>query len=81
MAKPKAPLQCPNCEDTLVAARVPTDKEYAKAFDREEPGTLPHGSDTASPDQRAKLGALYRCRNCGYNTRIKDEGGAAAEPQ
>jgi len=62
----------------MVAARVPTDKEYAKAFDRENPGTLPEGSDTASPEQRAELGALYRC-GCGYAHRVKGDTSSVAD--
>lgn len=70
MAKTKPLGPCPNCGGVLAAARVPSDKDHAKAFDRENPGTLPEGSDTASPEQRAELGDLYRCA-CGYKTRVK----------
>jgi hypothetical protein len=73
----KAPTSCPRCDGTMQAARVPSDKDYDKAFDRENPGTLPDGSDTASPEQRADLGALYRCA-CGYQTRVKGDNGSAA---
>lgn len=64
---------CPNCGGELAAARVPTDEEYAKAFDRENPATLPSTADTASPEARAKLGPLYRCRACGYTARFGPE--------
>lgn len=81
MAKTKTPDPCPRCGGVLVPARVPSDKEYAKAFDRENPGTLPEGSDTASPEQRAQLGALYRC-GCGYVARFGAESnGAGADAQ
>ncbi len=64
---------CPACGGTLRPARVPSDDEYRKAFDRENPIALPPGSDTASPDQRADLGQLFRCQSCGYQHRFKDE--------
>jgi predicted RNA-binding Zn-ribbon protein involved in translation (DUF1610 family) len=76
MGKTKTPLSCPNCGGTPVAVRVPSDKEYAKAFDKENPGMLPANSDTASPEQRAELGALYRC-GCGYVTRVATDGNGA----
>jgi rubrerythrin len=69
---------CPHCGEELKAARVPTDEEYRKAFDRENPGTLPGGSDTASPDQREQLGPLFVCRHCGYNHRDTPTDSAAA---
>lgn len=65
--------KCPRCTGSFKAARVPTDAEYAKAFDRENPGTLPEGCDTAPPDQREELGALHVCTGCGYQTRFKEE--------
>lgn len=61
---------CPQCDGSFKAARVPTPAEFARAFDRENPGTLRTGSDTASPDQRAELGTLFRCQSCGYQTRF-----------
>lgn len=70
---------CPACGGELAAARVPTDDDYARAFDKENPVALPHGADTASPDQRADLGALYRCVNCRYQTRFPGEGGEGAD--
>jgi hypothetical protein len=75
--KAKTTGPCPKCDGEMKPARVPTDKEYAKAFDKEQPGVLPEGSDTASPEQRAELGALYRCA-CGYQTRVKDAGNGAS---
>lgn len=78
MSDPK-PLKrgdsCPQCHGRFVLAPVPTDEQYRKAFDRENPGTLPPGYDTASPDQRAELGELHVCSGCGYWTRF-----AADEP-
>jgi hypothetical protein len=38
---------CPNCGGSLKPVRVPSETEYAKAFDRENPGTLPAGADSA----------------------------------
>lgn len=69
---------CPRCGGSFKAARVPTDAEHAKAFDRENPTALPEFSDTASPDQRAELGALHRCMTCGYQTRFPVD--APAQP-
>jgi hypothetical protein len=74
---------CPNCGADLRPAYVPTDKEFAKFTDRENPGHLPHGADTASAEQRADLGELFVCDRCGYKTRFpaeasSGEGGASA---
>ena len=84
MAKPKALDRgdaCPNCGGELVAARVPTDDEYRKYFDRENPAAVPPFTDTANKDQREDLGELHICHDCGYQTRFAAEknGGAAAE--
>ncbi len=68
---------CPRCGDSFKAAPVPTDAQYAKAFDRELNPGLPEGMDTASPDQRAELGALHRCMQCGYCTRFLPDASAA----
>lgn len=84
----KATDPCPRCAGALTPVRIPTDAEYAKAFDRENPGLLPEFSDTASPAQRAGLGDLHRCDTCGYQTRIKpasadagaDDGTGEGEP-
>ena len=65
---------CPNCGGELAAARVGTDEQYRKAFDRENPVPLPANTDTASATVRAELGALQRCTDCGYQARFKDEG-------
>jgi len=64
---------CPNCGGELVAARVPTDEEFRKAFDRENPVALPPYTDTANPDQREELGELHICHDCGYKTRFEAE--------
>lgn len=66
-------VACPQCGDAMRGARPLTDADYAKTFDREEPGVMAHGADTASPAQRAKIGALYRCTGCGYQTRVGGE--------
>lgn len=61
---------CPRCGAAFVGVRIPTPEEYAKAFDKENPGSLPEGCDTASPDFRAEHGDLHRCGGCGYQTRF-----------
>lgn len=71
---------CPRCGGSFKATRVPTDAEYAKAFDRENPGTLPDGGDTASPEFRAEHGNLFRCTTCGYQTRFLPDAKAAPAP-
>jgi len=73
---------CPNCGSELKAVPVPSDDEYRKAFDRENPVALKTGSDTASPDVRKALGALYRCENprCQYQTRFTDTGNGNGDP-
>lgn len=70
---------CPACGGELHAATVPTDEQYRKAFDRENPVSLQPGADTASPDVRAELGALHRCATCGYQARFKAKGDGDAE--
>jgi hypothetical protein len=64
---------CPTCGGELQPAYVPTDKEFARFSDRENPGHLPMGADTANPDQRADLGELFRCGRCSYATRFPAE--------
>lgn len=68
----KAAPACPTCAEAapMSRRRGATDKEYARAFDRENPTSLPHNCDTASPEQRATLGDLYVCDECGYKTRV-----------
>ena len=69
------PLQagdpCPSCGGELKAVRAPSDEQFKAAFDRENPGTLPAGVDTAKPADRAALGSLHKCADCGYVTRFK----------
>jgi len=64
---------CPGCGGDMKPARVPTDAEFAKAFDKENPVALAPGTDTAAPDVRAELGALYRCVTCRYQARFKGD--------
>jgi len=64
---------CPACGGELRAAAVPTDEEYRKAFDKENPVALAPGMDTASPEVRVELGDLHRCVSCGYQTRFRPE--------
>lgn len=64
---------CPACGGKLEAARVATDAEFARARDRENPQTLAPGTDTATPEQRAELGALHVCGRCRYQTRFAEK--------
>lgn len=68
---------CPRCEGSIRPVRVPTAAQYAKAYDKENPTSLPEGCDTASPDFRAEHGDLHRCVLCGYQARFI----APAEPE
>lgn len=62
--------KCPSCKrGTLEPALVPTDEQFAKAYDRENPIGLPDAYDTANPAQRAELGALFLCDRCDYRHR------------
>ncbi len=70
---------CPRCGGAMAAVRVPTDAEFAKAFDREDPGTLPHDSDSMSPAQRKEFGDLYRCGSCGMDYRFASEASATGK--
>lgn len=67
---------CPNCGAEMHPAPVPSDKDFARFTDRENPGHLQAGADTANPDQRAELGELFACDRCGYKTRFPAEGNA-----
>jgi Zn ribbon nucleic-acid-binding protein len=62
---------CPACSGELKPAFVPSDEQYRKAFDKENPIALPTGADTANADVRGELGALHRCVSCGYQARFK----------
>lgn len=70
---------CPACGGELRAARVPSDEEFHRAFDKENPVSLPPGADTAHPRDRAKLGDLFRCHDCGYTTRFAHEDAGDAD--
>lgn len=69
---------CPACGGELQAAVVPSDEQYVRSMDRENPVALQPGADTASPHVREDLGALHRCVRCGYQARFKE--GDEAEP-
>jgi hypothetical protein len=75
----KAGDACPACSGEMKAARVPTDAEFARAFDKENPVALAPGVDTAPAAQRDELGALYRCVTCRYQARAKDAGERPAD--
>jgi len=68
---------CTRCGGTMRKARIPTDKEFAAAFDREKGLGLPDGYDTMHPDQRAELGPLYVCERCGMAYRFGPQAPAA----
>jgi Zn ribbon nucleic-acid-binding protein len=82
MAEPKklvAGDPCPACGGKLEPAVIPTEEQYKKAFDRENPVAMQPGADTASPDVRAELGALHRCIRCGYQARFKEKAGSSTK--
>lgn len=62
---------CPACNGTLKKAPQATPAQRAKAKDRDDPVFLPPHYDTASLDQIAELGELWRCDRCGYPHREK----------
>jgi len=66
---------CPNCGGELKPAPTMTAEQHAKAYDRENPQSMPSNYDTAHPDVRAELGDLYRCHSCGYAARFKGDQG------
>ncbi|OLB84956.1 MAG: hypothetical protein AUI15_33845 [Actinobacteria bacterium 13_2_20CM_2_66_6] len=72
---------CPACGNELKDVPVPSDDEWRKAYDKENPIALQAGSDTASPDVRKQLGTLYRCVNprCRYQVRFKNGGASTDE--
>src|SRR5436309_15151607 len=73
---------CPNCRGEFKPAYVPTDEEFARAFDKENPVALPLGADTAPKAQRDELGELHRCTNCGYQARFpREKNGGATRGQ
>jgi hypothetical protein len=61
---------CPSCDGTFKPMRVPTDEQRARFEDRDIREPFPPGTDTANKAQREQLGALYVCRDCGYQTRF-----------
>lgn len=80
MADPKAQVKpgdpCPNCDGTFKAARQPSDAQRALAASRDNPVPFPPDYDTAPAAFVQEHGALYKCVNCGYQTRMQ-----AAPPQ
>lgn len=68
--------KCPRDGGELRAVPVPSDADYQRAFDRENNHGLPEGVDTASPEQRAELGELFKCERCGYQARFAHEAAA-----
>jgi hypothetical protein len=69
---------CPRCGGTMVKLRVPTDAEFAAAFDKENPTGLPEFTDTANTATRAESGALYECDRCAMHYRFLEPAPAAA---
>ena len=75
---------CPACGSAFRELPAPTAEQRSAAANRENPSALPAGTDNATEAQRAELGALFVCSNCGYKTRIKtdtDGNGDSARPQ
>lgn len=62
--------KCPACDGELKAAKVPTSAERDAAARHENAVAIPAHYDTATVEDRASLGALFRCQNCGYATRF-----------
>lgn len=69
---------CAHCHAPLRACYLPSQEEYDRAFDRENPTTLPFGSDTMAPKQREKFGNLYLCTNCGAPFRLGGTGAGSS---
>ena len=69
---------CPNCGGELKPAPTMTVEQHAKAYDRENPSSMPSHYDTAHPDVRADLGDLFRCATCGYQARFKADKNTSA---
>lgn len=61
---------CPVNGMPFYPALVPTDEEYARLTDPENPVVLSRWHDTASKAVRAALGALYFEPFSGYKTRF-----------
>jgi len=69
---------CPACGDELRAVPAPSDAQRAAAAKPEATYVLPPTLDHAPTDPLAELGALYRCRSCGYQSRVKPPAPPAA---
>jgi hypothetical protein len=72
---------CPVNGLPFVPALVPTEDEYARLTDRENPVVLSTYHDTASKAVRAQLGALYFEPHSGYRTRFPLEDLRTAKPK
>lgn len=62
--------RCPACDGDFRAAKVPTMAQRDAAARRENAVPLPAHYDTATLEDRATLGALFICGECGYKTRF-----------
>lgn len=69
---------CPANGLPFYPAIVPTEDEYARLTDKENPAVLTRWHDTASKAVRAALGALYFEPFSGYKTRFPLDEIAAA---
>jgi hypothetical protein len=61
---------CPACSGELTPIPQPSDALRAAAANRDNPTPLPPTVDHADPTQIAELGALHRCIDCGYQSRV-----------
>jgi len=71
---------CPSCGGAMGRVAAMDADEFRKVTDRENPVARRPGVDSASPEQRAELGDLYRCQNsaCRYEARFKAPEAASA---
>lgn len=61
---------CPHCGTPFAEVPQPTPEQRSAATRRDDPIALPATVDTATPEQRAELGALFVCPRCGYRARL-----------
>jgi hypothetical protein len=71
---------CPNDGGALRLVPAPSDEQrrLAASKDASEWVPLPRSTDSAEPSFVAEYGALYRCPDCGYESRADAPAPAAA---